>query len=229
VLVTHGLVTGETWGSRLHAGFVEGGATIPEAALQPAEWDYVALGHYPIAFEMAPHVRYSGSIERTSSDLWREATTPKGFLTWDTEARAATFHVVPGRRFLDLPRIAARDLDPAELERAIAEAARAADGGIAGSVARLVVTDLPRAELRGLDTGVLRELRAEALHFLLDARPPRRSPAATGVPVRGVTLEQQVEEYLGRVWSPTMEGIEQDRLLALGLEYLQEAAREAES
>ena len=229
VLVTHGLITGERWGGQLRAGFAEGGATIPETALEPGEWDYVALGHYPLPVEIAPHVRYSGSIERTSSDLWREASEPKGFLTWDTESRAATFHVVPGRRFVDLPRISARELTGDEVERAIAAAAGTADGGLADSVARLVITDLPRSELRGLDAGVLRKLRAEALHFLLDARAPRRSPVATGLPVRGVTLEQQVEEYLGRVWSPTMDGIEREQLLALGLEYLGEAARETGS
>src|SRR5690606_13799363 len=85
-----------------------GGATIETAAIRPARWDYVALGHYHIATELAPNMWYAGGVERTSTNVWEESHGEKGFLTYDTEARRVTFHPVPTRPVVDLPRFSAR-------------------------------------------------------------------------------------------------------------------------
>ena len=57
----------------------------------------------------------------------------------------------------------------------------------------------------------------------------RELPAAATLTVRGVTLEHQVEEYLLRLWEPTLDGIDTARLAALAEGYLQQAGEGSES
>jgi DNA repair protein SbcD/Mre11 len=88
-----------------------------------------------------------------------------------------------------------------------------------------VVTDLSRGDLRRIDGALLRQARAEALHFVLEARPPARASRASALlAARGVSLDAQVDEYLTRVWEPTLEGIDRSSLAELARRYLREAA-----
>src|SRR5690606_22304445 len=108
VLMLHGDVVGDGVEAKLRYISEYGGATIETAAIRPARWDYVALGHYHIATELAPNMWYAGGVERTSTNVWEESHGEKGFLTYDTEARHVTFHPVPTRPVVDLPRFSAR-------------------------------------------------------------------------------------------------------------------------
>lgn len=108
VLMLHGDVVGDGVEAKLRYISEYGGATIETAAIRPARWDYVALGHYHIATELAPNMWYAGGIERTSTNIWEESHSDKGFLTYDTETRRVTFHPVPTRPVVDLPRFSAR-------------------------------------------------------------------------------------------------------------------------
>lgn len=221
VLVAHGHVVGGVGGGS--ASPSDGGASIDASVIEGGRWDYVALGHLPAATEVAPNVWYAGALEHTSPDPWTTAGAERGLVAFDTAAGAATFHPLPTRTVLDLPRVSARGLDAAGVSRAIESVLREVPGGLRGKIVRLVVTDLPRSELRRLDGEVLRAARAEALHFLLEARPPPRPTPATVLSARGATLESQVEEYLGRVWEPTMDGIDRATLVRLARGYLAEA------
>jgi len=52
-----------------------GGARVDLAELgggPDGPFDYVALGHYHIVHEVAPHIWYSGSLEYTSPNIWGE-------------------------------------------------------------------------------------------------------------------------------------------------------------
>ena len=108
VLMLHGDVVGDGVEAKLRYISEYGGATIETAAIRPARWDYVALGHYHIATELAPNMWYAGGIERTSTNIWEESHSDKGFLTYDTETRRVTFHPVPTRPVVDLPRFSAK-------------------------------------------------------------------------------------------------------------------------
>src|SRR5690606_31478007 len=108
VLMLHGDVVGAGVEAKLRYISEYGGAAIETAAIRPERWDYVALGHYHIATELAPNMWYAGGIERTSTNVWEEAQEEKGFLTYDTDARRATLHPVPTRPVIDLPRFSAR-------------------------------------------------------------------------------------------------------------------------
>lgn len=223
VLVAHGVVEGAAARDRGRAP--DGGATIPSALLELERWDYVALGHLSVPTVLEPHIRYPGSLERTSGNPWKEVEAKKGFLVYDAATASVRFEEIPNRQVLDLPPINAKGMSPAEVDAALRRSLEQAEGGIADCIVRLIVRDLPRSTVRSLDAQLLAEARASALHFLLDVRPPTHAPDDL-VEIRGRTLDQQVEHYLQEVWSLTQEGVDRDRLVQLGLEYLERAGEE---
>lgn len=220
VLMLHGTVGGNVAQQKIRYVSEYGGAVVEDTAIGPERWDYVALGHYHIETELAPNMWYAGGPERTSTNIWMEEG-PKGFLTYDTERRAAQFHPLETRPVIDLPRLGARGMGAAETDEAIREAVEGVPGGIEGKIVRLVVTDVSRHLLRELNHKRIREWKARALHFHLDARPPEvHRVARSGAPLRRQTLAEQVESYLQRHWEIRSPGIERERLVALGREYL---------
>jgi exonuclease SbcD len=221
VLMLHGTVGGSVAEQKLRYVTEYGGAVVADTDIGPERWDYVALGHYHIATELAPNMWYAGGIERTSTNVWMEAEGPKGFLEYDTERRRATFHPVETRPVVDLARLSAKGLTSAETDERIRAAVESVPGGIAGKLVRLVVTDIPRPVVRELNHRRIREWKAEALHFHLDARPPEiRRVAASGAPVRRQTLQEQVSSYLAKHWTLSSETLERARLVELGKHYV---------
>lgn len=224
VLMLHGTVGGNVAEQRLRYVTEYGGALVEDTDIGPERWSYVALGHYHIATELAPNMWYAGGIERTSTNVWMEAEGPKGFLSFDTESGRADFHVLDTRPVVDLPRVSARGRSAAEVDELIRTTVEGVPDGVAGKIVRLVVADVPRPLLRELNHRRIREWKAEALHFHLDARPPEvRRRVASGAPVRRQTLEEQVESYLAKHWTLSAEGLERGRLVELGKGYVQRA------
>jgi hypothetical protein len=244
ILLLHAELTGAVAERKLDFISEYGGAQLDADALRAHRWDYVALGHHHVATEMAPNVWYAGGIERTSANIWRE-TGDKGFLSVDTDTRAVRFHALETRPAIDLPRFSARlDRSPAARDQAPATNGSSSDplyldardidariraliesipGGMEGKIVRLIVYDLPRDLFRELDHRALREYRATALHFHLDARRPDVRPAGL---IEGVgrrrTLEQEIEWYITEHWRPSSSEIDKSRLLNLAHLYLAE-------
>jgi DNA repair exonuclease SbcCD nuclease subunit len=228
VLLLHGEVEGmlPEWMSRADRAAME----ISKEQLGAAEWSYVALGHYHVHREIAPNAYYAGSIDYTSANPWgelveeREAGVPgKGFIEFDLDAGAHTFHhVEPGRRLVNLEPISARGLSAQELDAIIRERCEQCAGGIDDAIVRLVVRDVPRHVVRELDQKALRDLRRRAMHFHLDTRRPEIIRAsASGAPGRRPTLVETVESYLQR--RPMDADLDRAALVELGLQYLREA------
>jgi len=119
VLMMHGTVGGSAAEGKLRWVSEFGGVRLDDTAIGPERWDYVALGHYHLLTELAPNMWYAGGTERTSTNIWMEAEGPKGFLTYDTDARRADFHALDTRPVVDLPRLAARGLSVAEIDAAL--------------------------------------------------------------------------------------------------------------
>lgn len=221
LLMLHGTVGGSVAEQKLRYVTEYGGATVQDTDIGPERWDYVALGHYHIATELAPNMWYAGGIERTSTNVWMEADGPKGFVVYDTERRRAEFEPLQTRAVVDLPRLSAKGLTAAETDERIRAAVEGVPGGIAGKIVRLVVTDIPRHLTRDLNHRRIREWKAEALHFHVDARAPEvRRMAASGAPVRRQTLQEQVESYLAKHWQLSSEALERPRLVELGKHYV---------
>jgi DNA repair protein SbcD/Mre11 len=221
LLLLHAEVLDQEGEPRYRSEF--GGAQVPESAIRPKSWTYVALGHHHMPAALAPNAWYAGAIERTSAFIWQEKT-PKGFLLFDTDTGRAEFQEVETRALVDLPWIEAKGLSPTEIDERIRVAVESLEGGIDGKIVRQVVADVPRALVRELNHRRVREWKAEALHFHLDPRPPQvRRRVDTGAPVRRLTLKEQVESFLGR-WEPTRERIDGPELVKMGAEYIERAA-----
>ena len=218
----------------LHGSFSEeeliklhdyGGHYFDVADLHPERWDYVALGHYHKFTELAPNTFYSGAIERVSNNIWAEADPGhhKGFVTYDTATRAVQFHALETRPVIDLPRIFdANQLSADELNQRIRKFVNGIKGGIEGKIVRLVIQDIPRDHFRELDHRFLRECKAQALHFHLDARRPQ-ARVVTGGARRYQTLEQELENFVLHTWHPSSKDVERQKVLDLARNYLQQA------
>jgi len=210
-----------------------GGAAVSEAELGPERWSYIALGHYHVQRQVAPHTWYAGALDYVSSNPWGELKEEaslglggKGWLLVDPDTGTVSPRAVSApRRFLDLEPIAGAGLGPAELDALIAAHVDAVPGGIADAVVRLVVRDVPRHVARMLDHTRLRTLRAEALHFQLDIRrpAPARSSGA-GAPGRRQTLPLMVQTFLER--RPLPAELDRASFVALGVELVETAERE---
>lgn len=195
-------------------------------------WDYVALGHYHVAREVAPNAWYSGSIDYTSFNAWGElkeeaqAGLPgKGIIERDLATGAHTFHHLDASRaLLDLAPLGAQGMGSADLDAAIRERVEQAPGGIDDKIVRLVVRDVPRHVARELDHKALREYRRRALHFHLDTRKPelvRQLGLAGPGGARRPSLADTVREKLRTRQLPA--DVDREALVALGLQYLAEA------
>jgi hypothetical protein len=137
--------------------------------IDPADWDYVALGGEHRRRTISHRVRYSGSLERVALDPWSEAADEKGFLVADLESGRTEFHVIPGRPVVALAPVKVGHGDPGRLLRRVREVTAEVPGGIAGKVVRLKLEGAAPADLLALQGEPLRELRGAALHLAVEA------------------------------------------------------------
>lgn len=226
ILMAHGTVSGTGIDEQLLRLVEYGGAHLERGALREDAFDYVALGHYHNATRIGPNLWYAGATERTATNIWAEADTRKGFVLFDTDTGEGEFRDIRTREVVDLTRFSARRaaddewLSAAEVDARIREAVSRVPGGVGGRIVRLVITDIPREVVRELDHRHIRALKAEALHFQLDARRPEsRRRAAEDGPERRLTLEEELAAFL-EAWEPTTPGIDRARLRELGVAYL---------
>jgi DNA repair protein SbcD/Mre11 len=212
-----------------------GGAVVTRADLGAAQWDYVALGHYHVAHEVAANAWYPGALEYTSTNPWGElrdeahAKRPgKGYLLVDLPGAHVTFRpVAPARRFIDLLALDAAGLGPKEIDARIAERVAGAKPAIDDQVVRLVVQDVARATARDLDHPAIRGYKARALNFLLDLRRPvEQRTVAVGGPGKRHTLPEVVRGFLER--RPLDAELPRAEFVRLGVEYVERAGVVAE-
>ncbi len=94
-----------------------GGALVDQHDLAPAQWDYVALGHYHTAQQIATNAWYPGSIEYVTPNPWgqlqdeeEQGRRGKGYLLVELPGSRVTWQLV-----FDVSRATARDLDHAAI------------------------------------------------------------------------------------------------------------------
>lgn len=230
VLVVHGQLpgVGESRGTAEY-----GGALIDLQDLAPAQWDYVALGHYHVAQQVAANAWYSGSLEYLPPNPWGQlqdeeerGRVGKGYLLVELPGARVTFRpIAPVRRHIDLPFIDGKGLTPKELDQRIAAAVVAAKPPIDDQVVRLLVFDVTRSTARDLDHAAIRAYKSRALHFHLDLRRPEvHRVAAAGAPGRRQTLPETVRDFLEH--RPLDADLDRTEFVRLGVEYVEQAGRE---
>jgi DNA repair protein SbcD/Mre11 len=222
LLMLHGTVRGVEADEKLRITTEYGGAEVDDTRIGPERWDYVALGHYHVVTQLAPNMFYAGGIERTSSNIWYEKG-PKGFVLYDTETKEYEFETVETRAIIDLPKIEGAGLSAAEIDDRVLARVESVDGGIRAKMVRLVVYDVPRTVAREMNHKRVREWKAEALHFHLDARPPDITRRTGAAPAKRQSLKEQVEGWLRSEWRPSSGEIDRERLAALGGAYVDRA------
>jgi exonuclease SbcD len=233
VLVTHGQypALGETRGTMDY-----GGAPLSLEDLSPATWDYVALGHYHVAQELAANVWYSGSLEYLPPNPWGQlqdqaerglkgkcylqVTLPK--------LRVVPRYITSVRQHLELEPIQGAGLTAKQLDAKIAAAVAQAKPAIDGNVVRLLVWDVARATAHDLDHPAIRGYKARALHFQLDLRRPQSHyQTGTGAPSRRQTLPETLRDFLSRRLLDA--DIPRDEFVRTGVEYLEQTAPDGDA
>jgi exonuclease SbcD len=140
----------------------------PGLPLDPAPWDYVALGYLHQHQQVAPRVFYPGSLERVGPEPWREAAQEKGFLSFDLESGTSRFHAIPGRPVVALAPIRIPKGEQAKLGGKVREVLGEVPGGIRGKIVRLRIEGLTPEEVKKEDQGLFAELRDQALHLAIE-------------------------------------------------------------
>ena len=230
VLVTHGQLPG--LGDE-RATMEYGGALLTREALAPAQWDYVALGHYHVAHQVDENAWYAGSLEYVAPNPWGQlrdeadaGRAGKGYLLVELPGARVTFRpIAPVRRHLELPPIEGKGLAAGEIDARIAAQVAACRPPIDDQIVRQVVFDVSRATARELDHAAIRAYKARALHFQLDLRRPEAERAAgLGSGGRRQTLLETVREFLER--RPLDADVDRAEFVRLGAEYVEAAGRE---
>ena len=231
VLLLHGQLSGlgEKRGTAEY-----GGALVDQHDLAPAQWDYVALGHYHMARQVEANAWYAGSIEYVAPNPWGQlddeeeyGSRGKGYLLVHLPRARVEFRpVVLARRHIELPSIEGKGLTPKELDERIAAAVAGAKPAIDDQIVRQLVFDVSRATARDLDHAAIRAYKARALHFQLDLRRPdvHRVEAAGAAGGRRQTLPETVQEFLEH--RPLDADLDRAEFVRLGVEYVAHVGRE---
>lgn len=231
VLVLHGEIEGAFPFDR--TGLEYGGAIIPPRDLHLDEWTYVALGHYHVQHRVGPRAWYAGALDYVTPNIWGELADDrahglagKGWLLVDVDAGTVERRPVPlARAVMDLEPIHAEGLTAADIDGLIAERVGAVAGGVRDRIVRLRVFDVPRHVARELDHAAIRALKAEALHFHLDVRPPEaRRLIGVGAPGRRQTLAELLGDYLAR--RPLPADVDREAFVRRGVELLESVERD---
>src|SRR4029077_16637530 len=212
------------------------GAPLETHDLAPAQWDYVALGHYHVAQQMADNAWYAGSLEYVSPNPWGQLQdeaernrSGKCYLLVDLPAARVTPRpIVAARRHIDLPSIDAKGLTPKELDERIKDAVARGKPPIDDQIVRQLVFDVSRATARDLDHATIRGFKARALNYQLDLRRPEVSRAdgggILGAGGRRQALPDTVRAFLEH--RPLDADLDRGEFVRLGVEYVGRGSEE---
>ncbi|MGI6296085.1 MAG: metallophosphoesterase family protein [Armatimonadota bacterium] len=191
------------------------------------DWDYIAFGHYHSYTQLAENAYYSGSLEYTSSNIWSEIKTPKGFIEYDLDDRKlVNFHKSQPRDVIDIRPIDATGLTADELNTMIANRIEGVEGGHRNKIIRLIIDNIPRSVQVDLDFEFIRTIRSEALHFDFQTRSPLRSKRLQDKsgPTVSRSLEDEWDDFVKAYDMPG--GVDREALRNLGRDYINKQSGE---
>lgn len=166
--------------------------------LDPAGWDYIALGSEHAYRTVDDRIRYSGSLERVDPDPWAEAATEKGFILADLAQGDITFWPTRARAVISLAPVEATGGGLPTVARRLAEALAGVPGGIEGKLVRIPVRGLSADDLATLDREVIEPVRRRAAQVRVESLPGQgASHGRDGSAARAGAAED--EQDLGRL------------------------------
>jgi len=193
-------------------------------ATRPERWTYVAMGDFHERKSFGANVCYAGSTDYTSTNIWQETKTPKGWVWFDSETREQEFVKLKPRLVLDLRSIDARDMTADALAASLRENARWDPDEL--PIVRQKVTNVHHDTRGQLATSLVRELSASCLTYVLRLLPPESIGAAGElVKSEAFTIERAWEDHMKDAELPA--GIERNQINTMGLELLKEVAERA--
>lgn len=208
VMVIHAPVNTTAEGAQRLPSFYAGEESLDVGRLAE-EFDVVAAGDYHEFHRFHPErlAFYSGSLERTSSNIWQEKS-PKGMVLYDTATGEMRFREVPTRPMVDdsFRQITEGVEEPTaenvnNMLRFLLEL-----GGAPDSISRLKVDDVPRSEKDGIDWSLVRQLKQTCLHFQLDITYTASEHAAGDRrDRRGRSLLDEAQDYFAEDEEPVRE------------------------
>ena len=183
------------------------------------EWDYIALGHIHICEQVGERAWYSGSTDYASTNVWEEASHPKGFIEYDLDEHKMTFHKIETRKVIDMPVIDAAKLTAEEVMDAVRANAEKFD--CKDAIVRQVVENISRSVDNSLDRSYIKTLRGIATDFTFTTRKPeestRKSAVAAGA---AVSLEAEWSDFCDDI-TDLPAGIDKETFKKMGAEYLE--------
>lgn len=186
-------------------------------------YDVIAAGDFHTFTRLHPTklAFYSGSLERVSSDIWKERE-PKGLVVYDTATGDLRFREVPTRPMFDFRIGDLLDYDVATAEMDIVHQTNAALRALTvlplegKPLVRLRVDEFPREDRNLIDLKAVRQLRERCLHFHLDVR--YREQAMRDLQIRRDSLSRSLDEEAATFFAEEPEDVR-----ALALEFLSKA------
>lgn len=165
---------------------------IPMGELRP-DFDYIALGHFHTAKQVAPNAWYAGSTEYFSFNEAGQEKVALGVEVGPGTPRV-TAHKTGARAMTDLGSVTAAHESPERILSVVAERVAAASPA---SVARLTVEGLERGVARGIDWEAVRAARPDLVHLDLRLRLREDVHAVDGE-LELHPLAQEFESFLSR-------------------------------
>lgn len=204
------------------------------------QFDLMLLGDYHIHRKEGKNAVYVGSTDYVSSNIWEEASQPKGWILLDTATMQWTFRkVAPYRPVVDLDGIDASALELTEvLDRMLRLAEEACEAGAWDKerlpIVRQRILNAPKGFRREVPFELLQRLRAMVFDYTLDPITPKETEEKkiaqreNRPPEESWTdLEERWTDFAERYETPA--DVNREQFIATGLEYLKEARDAAET
>ena len=142
-------------------------------AVDPSEWDYVAVGGDHRAAKHRSNVWTAGAPERPGTCPWKEATEERGFLAFDLASGTAEFHPITGRPVVDLAPVRVTAGEPESGTRRLREVLQGVPGGVEGKIVRARLKGEIVTPGDGVSQGLLDAVLRRAAHLEIHMEPLR--------------------------------------------------------
>jgi len=201
----------------------------------PAQlFTYTALGDYHVHAPYAANCCFSGSTDYTTTDIWEEVGTPKGWVQFDTDLGYLRHVTVATRAVVDLAPIDAEGVSIEDIQaRMLAQFdADVPTDGL--PIVRQRITNLHPTDRRRVFAGsCVRDLMARSLNYQVKTDGPTadrgKADPTKETPTEGVISAGSIEAlWVEQAQAAKLPAdVDRDAFIMSGLELLREAAQTA--